>query len=37
MHIEEAWGKSYDDYKQMEKELKQYYIEFAYDGMSIKI
>lgn len=36
MHIEEAWGKSYDDYKKMEKELRRYNIEFAFDGMSIK-
>jgi phosphoribosyl 1,2-cyclic phosphate phosphodiesterase len=37
MHIEEAWGKSYDDYKRMEKELRRYRIEFAYDGMVIQI
>jgi phosphoribosyl 1,2-cyclic phosphate phosphodiesterase len=33
-HIEEEWGKTYDDYKQLEKE---YNLKFAYDGMKIKI
>lgn len=33
-HIEEEWGKTYDEYKQLEKE---YNLEFAYDGMRMKI
>lgn len=32
-HIEEDWGKSYDDYKQLEKEYDG--ISFAFDGMEI--
>ena len=33
-HLEEDWGKSYDDYAKLQK----YYdgIEFAYDGLEIK-
>jgi phosphoribosyl 1,2-cyclic phosphate phosphodiesterase len=34
-HIEEDWGKSYDEYKKLEKEYEN--IEFAYDGMKIEI
>lgn len=34
-HLEEDWGKSYDDYIQLEKELDG--IEFAYDGMKIEV
>lgn len=34
-HIEEDWGKSYDDYLQLEKEYEG--IKFAYDGMSIQV
>ncbi|HAT4301177.1 TPA: MBL fold metallo-hydrolase [Clostridium perfringens] len=34
-HLEEDWGKSYDDYVELEKELDG--IEFAYDGMKIEI
>jgi len=37
MHIEEIWGRSYDDYKEMEGQLKEFNVEFAYDGMRIKI
>lgn len=33
-HIEEEWGKTYDDYKQLEKECN---LTFAHDGMKIKI
>jgi len=33
-HIEEEWGKSYDEYRQLEKE---YNLNFAYDGMRIEI
>ena len=36
-HIEEAWGRSYDDYKKMESQLKDLNIHFAYDGMVIGI
>ena len=36
-HIEEAWKKSYDDYKRMENQLREFNVEFAYDGMMIKI
>jgi phosphoribosyl 1,2-cyclic phosphate phosphodiesterase len=34
-HLEEDWGMSYDDYKEMEKGLDN--IQFAYDGMEIII
>ncbi|MCL2159231.1 MAG: MBL fold metallo-hydrolase [Oscillospiraceae bacterium] len=34
-HIEEFWGKSYDDYIALEK--KYHDVAFAYDGMSINI
>ena len=34
-HLEEDWGKSYDDYKNLEKELK--HIHFAYDGQKIPL
>lgn len=33
-HIEEEWGKTFDEYKQLEKE---YNLKFAHDGMKIKI
>lgn len=33
-HLEEDWGKSYDDYKDLEKELNL--IHFAYDGLNIQ-
>jgi phosphoribosyl 1,2-cyclic phosphate phosphodiesterase len=33
-HIEEEWGKTYDEYKRLEKE---YDLKFAYDGMKIKV
>lgn len=32
-HLEEDWGKSYDDYKELERELNA--IHFAYDGLII--
>ena len=32
-HLEEDWGKSYDDYLQMEKQLQG--IHFAFDGMEL--
>lgn len=34
-HIEEDWGKSYDDYLQLAKQHKG--LEFAYDGMTIEL
>ena len=34
-HIEEDWGKSYDDYKELEKLYDG--ISFAYDGMELTI
>lgn len=35
IHLEEDWGKSYDDYLKLEKNYTG--IKFAYDGMEIKI
>jgi len=34
-HLEEDWGKSYDDYIELEKQYDN--IQFAYDGMSIEV
>lgn len=34
-HIEEDWGKTYDDYLALEKELEN--VQFAYDGMVINL
>lgn len=34
-HLEEDWGKSYDDYKELEKKLNGIY--FAYDGLRIEL
>ncbi len=34
-HLEEDWGKSYDDYRDMERELNL--IHFAYDGLKIRL
>lgn len=34
-HLEEEWGKSYDDYRKLEKELNSIY--FAYDGLRIQL
>ena len=34
-HIEEDWGKSYDDYKELEKSYDN--IIFAHDGMIIDL
>jgi phosphoribosyl 1,2-cyclic phosphate phosphodiesterase len=36
-HIEEEWGKSYDDYKAIERLYRRENIAFAYDGMKINI
>ena len=35
IHLEEDWGKSYDDYLELEK--KYYNIIFSYDGMVIEV
>lgn len=37
MHIEEMWGRSYDDFKKLEEKYKDYNIKFAYDGMKIRV
>lgn len=34
-HLEEDWGKSYDDYAELEKEYDG--IQFAYDGMEVEL
>ncbi len=34
-HLEEDWGKSYDDYRKLEEELNL--IRFAYDGLKIRL
>lgn len=34
-HLEEDWGKSYDDYLNLEKEFIS--VKFAYDGMTIEL
>jgi phosphoribosyl 1,2-cyclic phosphate phosphodiesterase len=34
-HLEEYWGRSYDDYCKLEKEYEQ--ISFAYDGMELRL
>ena len=34
-HIEEDWGKSYDDYKELEKMYPN--VRFAYDGMDVVV
>lgn len=34
-HLEEDWGKSYDDYRELERELDSVY--FAYDGLKIQL
>jgi len=36
-HIEEDWDRSFDDYRRMEYQLKEFNIKFAYDGMMIKL
>jgi len=36
-HIEEECGKSYDEYKKLEQQYREYNIEFAYDGMKIHL
>ena len=34
-HLEEDWGKSYNDYRELERELNL--IHFAYDGLKIQL
>lgn len=34
-HLEEDWGKSYDDYKKLEREWS--FIHFAYDGLKLSL
>lgn len=34
-HIEEDWGKSFDEYKELEKNYQNIF--FAYDGMKVEI
>ena len=36
-HIEEEWGKSFDDYKEIEEAYREYHIEFSFDGMRIHV
>jgi phosphoribosyl 1,2-cyclic phosphate phosphodiesterase len=35
VHLEEYWGRSYDDYRKPEKDYEK--VRFAYDGMRIKL
>jgi len=37
VHIEEEWGKSFDDYKRLEEKYARYNLQFAYDGMKIEL
>ena len=37
VHIEEEWGKSFDDYKKLEEKYARYNLQFAYDGMKIQL
>jgi len=37
VHIEEEWGKSFDDYKVLEEQYARYNLQFAYDGMRIQL
>lgn len=36
-HLEEEWGRSYDDYKAIEEEHRKHNIRFAYDSMKIHV
>jgi len=36
-HLEEEWGRSYDDYKAIEEENRKHNIHFAYDSMKIHV
>lgn len=35
IHLEEDWGKSYDDYTKLEVQYDN--VQFAYDGMVISV
>ncbi|KYK33692.1 MAG: hypothetical protein AYK19_13095 [Theionarchaea archaeon DG-70-1] len=37
VHIEEEFGRSYDDYEEIKEQYKEYNIEFAFDGMRIEL
>ncbi len=37
VHIEEEWGKSFDDYRKLEKTYEKYNLQFAHDGMQIEL
>jgi len=37
IHLEEEWGRSYDDYKVIEEEHRKHNIYFAYDSMKIHV
>jgi phosphoribosyl 1,2-cyclic phosphate phosphodiesterase len=37
VHIEEEWGRSFDDYKGIEEQYKRFNIEFAFDGMRVEV
>jgi phosphoribosyl 1,2-cyclic phosphate phosphodiesterase len=37
VHIEEEWGKSFDEYRELEEKYRAYNIQFAYDGMSVEV
>lgn len=37
VHIEEEWGRSFDEYKEIEKKYKKFNIEFAFDGMRVEV
>jgi len=36
-HLEEEWGRSYDDYRTIEEEHRKHNIHFAYDSMKIHV
>jgi phosphoribosyl 1,2-cyclic phosphate phosphodiesterase len=36
-HIEQLWARSYDDYLELEKNYHEYKLQFAYDGLRIKL
>lgn len=37
VHIEEEWGKSYTDYRQIEEQYREHNIYFGYDGQKIHL
>jgi phosphoribosyl 1,2-cyclic phosphate phosphodiesterase len=37
VHIDEVHGKSYSDFKKLERKYKKYNVKFAFDGMEIKL